>query len=96
VIAENKAQKNCNSSAVQNLAALPHFPKLSYVFDCIMFAPKLHIFFAHFMFAHLRKERTKKSTLIYNRGKKYRRQAEQLLKQFWISFVLSWKRARIT
>jgi hypothetical protein len=82
VIAKNKAQKNHNSSAVQNLAALPHFPKLSYVFDRIMFAPKLHYFFDHSMFAHLRKERTKKLTLIYDRGKKYCRQAEQLLKQF--------------
>jgi hypothetical protein len=82
VIAKNKAQKSCNSSAVQNLAALPHFPKLSYVFDHIMFAPKLHYFFDHFMLAHLRKERTKKLTLIYNWGKKYHRQAEQLLKQF--------------
>ncbi len=82
MIAKNKAQKNCNSSAVQNLAALPHFPKLSYVFDHIMFAPKLYNFFGHFMFAHLRKERTQKLTLIYERGEKYCRQAEQLLKQF--------------
>jgi hypothetical protein len=82
VIAKNKAQKNQNSSAIQNLAALPHFPKLSHVFDCIMFAPKLHYFFDHFMFAHLRKEKTQKLTLIYDRGKKYRRQAKQLLNNF--------------
>jgi hypothetical protein len=82
VIAKNKAKKNRNSSAVQNLAALLHFPKLSYVFDHVMFALKLHYFFDHFMFAHLRKERTKKITLIYNKGKKYRRQAKQLLIQF--------------
>jgi hypothetical protein len=60
VIAKNKAQKNHNSSVVQNLAALPYFPKLPYVFDRIMFA-------------HLREEKTTKLLLMYYRGKKYRR-----------------------
>jgi hypothetical protein len=60
VIAKNKAQKNHNSSVVQNLAALPHFPKLPYVFDRIMFA-------------HLREKKTTKLLLMYDRGKKYRR-----------------------
>jgi hypothetical protein len=60
VIAKNKAQQNHNSSVVQNLAALPHFPKLPYVFDCIMFA-------------HLREDKTIKLLLMYDRGKKYHR-----------------------
>jgi hypothetical protein len=44
--------------------------------------PNSFIFFDHLMFAHLRKERTKKLTLVYDRGKKIRGQAKQLLKQF--------------
>jgi hypothetical protein len=55
VIAKNKAQKNHNSSVGQNLAALPHFPKLPYVFDRIMFA-------------HLREDKTTKLLLMYDRG----------------------------
>ncbi len=68
MIAKNKAQKNRNSSVVQNLAALLHFPKLPYVFDRIMFA-------------HLREERTTKLLLMYDRGKKYCRRVQQLPKQ---------------
>ena len=72
MISKNKAQNNRISSAVQNLAAIPHFPKLSYDFARIIFAPKFHYFFDHFMFAHLRKEKTKRFMLVYDRGKKYR------------------------
>jgi hypothetical protein len=79
---KTKLKKIVTAQPIKIFAALPHFPKLSYVFDRIMFAPKLHYFFDHFMFAHLRKGRTKKLMVIYDRGKKYRRQAEQLLKQF--------------
>ncbi len=65
---QKQSSKNCNSSVLQNLAALSHFPKLPYVFDCIMSA-------------HLREERTTKLLLMYDRGKKYRRQVQQLPKQ---------------